>query len=128
MLLIESLLKQIKHLILSGLLVLILFFGLYLRLSPIALAIPASEDLTDHSTLIDQGGRPLVGRGEERGTNPARESESGFSKIAENVKEKLNLDEPLYPGTKDLIEDAKSNVNETVKSVKGDSGYYDQAS
>lgn len=32
---------------------------------------------------------------------------------AENIKEKLNLDQPLYPGTKEVLDDA-------TKAVKGD--------
>ena len=32
---------------------------------------------------------------------------------AENIKEKLNLDQPLYPGTKEVLDDA-------AKAVKGD--------
>jgi uncharacterized protein YjbJ (UPF0337 family) len=30
--------------------------------------------------------------------------------IAENIKDKLNLDQPLYPGTKEFIEDVKEKV------------------
>ena len=33
--------------------------------------------------------------------------------VAENIKEKLNLDQPLYPGTKEVLDDA-------AKAVKGD--------
>lgn len=41
---------------------------------------------------------------------------SDIKDVAENIKEKLNLDQPLYPGTKEFIEDVKEKVQEPFKS------------
>lgn len=40
---------------------------------------------------------------------------SDIKDVAENIKEKLNLDQPLYPGTKEFIEDVKEKVQEPFK-------------
>lgn len=38
---------------------------------------------------------------------------------ADNVREKLNLDQPIYPGTKEFLNDVKESVQDTVDSVTG---------
>lgn len=38
---------------------------------------------------------------------------------AENVKEKLNLDEPIDPGTKEVFNSAKERVEDTIKPITG---------
>lgn len=54
----------------------------------------------------------------EKSTNPLKEA-------AENIKEKLNLDEPIDPGTKDFLNSVEKNVEKTVKPVTGnEKGYY----
>lgn len=40
---------------------------------------------------------------------------SDVKDVLETVKEKLNLDEPIYPGTKEFINDVEEKVEETVK-------------
>jgi gas vesicle protein len=34
--------------------------------------------------------------------------------VAENIKEKLNLDQPIYPGTKEFLNDVQDKVEETL--------------
>ncbi len=44
---------------------------------------------------------------------------------AETVREKLNLDEPLYPGTKDFLKDTEESLEDTAQTLTGQSkGYY----
>lgn len=40
---------------------------------------------------------------------------SDVKNVLETVKEKLNLDEPIYPGTKEFIKDVEEKAEETVK-------------
>jgi hypothetical protein len=46
---------------------------------------------------------------------------------AENVKEKLNLDEPIPKGTKEFLDSAQTKVEETVEPITGKRhGYYQE--
>ncbi len=38
--------------------------------------------------------------------------------VLENIKEKLNLEEPIYPGTKEFINDVEDKAEETVKGTQ----------
>jgi hypothetical protein len=40
---------------------------------------------------------------------------SDLKDALENIKEKLNLDEPIYPGTKEFINDIEEKAEDTVK-------------
>lgn len=43
---------------------------------------------------------------------------SDIKDALENIKEKLNLDEPIYPGTKEFINDVEEKAEETVKGTQ----------
>lgn len=43
---------------------------------------------------------------------------SDATDVFENIKEKLNLDEPIYPGTKEFINDVEDKAEETVKGTQ----------
>lgn len=45
-------------------------------------------------------------------------AQNNLKSAADNVREKLNLDEPIYPGTKDFLGDVKDSVNNAVEGVK----------
>ena len=45
-------------------------------------------------------------------------AQNNLKSTADNVREKMNLDEPVYPGTKDFIGDVKESVNNAVVGVK----------
>jgi len=51
--------------------------------------------------------------------NPLEQVKQNLKETAENVKEKLNLDEPLDPGTKEVLNSAQENVEKTVKPLTG---------
>jgi hypothetical protein len=51
--------------------------------------------------------------------NPLEQVKQNLKETAENVKEKLNLDEPLDPGTKEVLNSAQKNVEKTVKPLTG---------
>lgn len=51
--------------------------------------------------------------------NPLEQAKQNLKETAENVKEKLNLDEPLDPGTKQVLNSAQENVEKTVKPITG---------
>lgn len=48
-----------------------------------------------------------------------RNVKSNIQDALDNVREKLNLDEPIYSGTKEFIKDVEERVDETVDTVIG---------
>lgn len=45
-------------------------------------------------------------------------AQEGLKGAADNVREKLNLDQPIYPGTKEFIGDVKEKVQDTVEGAE----------
>ena len=45
-------------------------------------------------------------------------AQNNLKSTADNVREKLNLDEPASPGTKDFLGDVKESINNAVEGVK----------
>jgi hypothetical protein len=45
-------------------------------------------------------------------------SQDNFKSAADNVREKLNLDQPIYPGTKEFINDVQNKVEETIEGAE----------
>jgi hypothetical protein len=48
----------------------------------------------------------------------ADDTQGGLKDMADNVREKLNLDQPLYPGTKEFINDVQETVEDSVDAVQ----------
>lgn len=48
-------------------------------------------------------------------SEPKNKPKYDLKDAAENVKEKLNLDQPIYPGTKKFLNDVQDKAEETVK-------------
>lgn len=46
-------------------------------------------------------------------------SRSELKSTADNVREKLNLDQPIYPGTKEVLNDIKESTKDAVNTVTG---------
>jgi hypothetical protein len=49
---------------------------------------------------------------------PVERAQDGLKGVADTVREKLNLDQPIYPGTKEFIDDVKNKVEETVEGAE----------
>ncbi len=49
---------------------------------------------------------------------PVRETKEKAEGILDTIKEKLNLDQPIYPGTKEFINDVQEQAEETVKGTQ----------
>ena len=47
-------------------------------------------------------------------TKPAKNTKGTLEGVAENIKEKLNLDQPIYPGTKEFLNDVQDTVEDAV--------------
>lgn len=65
----------------------------------------------------------------DRTATKAVKSDNGLvekiKETAETVREKLNLDEPIDPGTKDFLNSTEERIEEVVKPVTGkEKGYY----
>jgi hypothetical protein len=55
----------------------------------------------------------------------AENAKTGLKGAVENIKEKLNLDEPVPQSTKDFLKSTERRVENTVKPLTGeDKGYY----
>ncbi|MBE9015258.1 hypothetical protein C7Y66_12530 [Chroococcidiopsis sp. CCALA 051] len=112
-----SLFRQVTIVFLVGLTVSILQFGYNSNLSARA------ETVTPEARAY-QAKQP--GTEMNRG-NPLEKAKESLKETAENVREKLNLDEPLDPGTKEVLNSAQKNVEKTVKPVTGkEQGSYQQ--
>ncbi|NHC34511.1 hypothetical protein [Scytonema millei] len=56
-----------------------------------------------------------------------KKTKNSLKEAAENVKEKLNLDEPLDPGTKQVLNSTQKRVEKAVKPITGkEQGTYQQ--
>ncbi|MGB5963169.1 MAG: hypothetical protein WBG73_21205 [Coleofasciculaceae cyanobacterium] len=51
---------------------------------------------------------------EEQRNKPKSDAKDVF----ENIKEKLNLDQPIYPGTKEFINDVEEKAEDTIKGTQ----------
>lgn len=47
------------------------------------------------------------------------QSQRNLKDTADNVREKLNLDQPIYPGTKKFLNDVQDSVEDATKAVTG---------
>ncbi|MBD1844616.1 hypothetical protein H6F89_14680 [Cyanobacteria bacterium FACHB-63] len=74
----------------------------------------SSEKLRNNEALntakeVRKGSPAIDAKGN---TDPVGETKEGLKGIVENVKDKLNLDEPLPPATKEFLHDPQSKVPE----------------
>ncbi|MBE9215916.1 hypothetical protein IQ247_25185 [Plectonema cf. radiosum LEGE 06105] len=57
--------------------------------------------------------------------NPIENIQQNLKYAADNVREKLNLDEPLPESTKDFLQSTEQKIDETVEPITGKQKYYD---
>lgn len=55
----------------------------------------------------------------ERGAvnNLAQTTKSNLENTADTIREKLNLDQPIYPGTKEFLNDIQDKTQETLQDI-----------
>lgn len=60
-------------------------------------------------------------KGSDSGTdsNLLESAKQNLKATADNVREKLNLDEPIDPGTKEVLNSTQERVEDSVKSITG---------
>lgn len=62
---------------------------------------------------------------EQSQESPIEKAKTSLKEGAENIKEKLNLDEPVPQATKDFLHSTQQKVEETVEPITGtEHGYY----
>ncbi|MBD2092931.1 hypothetical protein H6F67_24080 [Microcoleus sp. FACHB-1515] len=89
--------------------------------APDASAKPATPEAAEYDV---QGDDYQVNIRSERSDAPIgspdlnRDIQSNIQDAIDNVREKLNLDQPLYPGTKEVIEDVREGVSDAVESTQ----------
>lgn len=75
------------------------------------------ENAEKSAKLLEKEGIKVTNRAAEAAKDPNKN-------LFESIKEKLNLDEPIDPGTKEFVEEIKEGASEVVKAptraLKGD--------
>ncbi len=56
----------------------------------------------------------IKNKGQYAGNDLVEGAKEKTESVADNVREKLNLDQPIYPGTKKFINQVKDKVEETL--------------
>lgn len=67
------------------------------------------ENAEKSAKLLEKEGIKVTNRAAEAAKDPNKN-------IFESIKEKLNLDEPIDPGTKEFVEEIKEGASEAVKA------------
>lgn len=67
-------------------------------------------DRTDVETFNDQA--------QDQGNDLIKNSQNKLESAVDNIREKLNLDQPIYPGTKEFLNDVQNQAEDTVKSAQ----------
>jgi hypothetical protein len=92
-------------------------------------ALDSSEKVRNHQALdttkdVYHGDNPGTSVNERRDES-IRNTGNKIKDIAETVKEKLNLDEPIPESTREFLKDAEDTVDNAVGKVSGEKpGYY----
>ncbi len=80
------------------------------------------ENLTKVQKTAKQSIEGVANNIEEKATDTYNEQKekpkSDIKDVLENVKEKLNLDQPIYPGTKEFLNDVQEKTEETLKDTQ----------
>lgn len=79
----------------------------------LAQAEPVTPEATSYQ--VDNSDRDRL----ENDNKLVERSRNNLKDTADNVREKLNLDEPVALGTKDFLKSAQKKVEETVKPLTG---------
>jgi predicted PurR-regulated permease PerM len=67
-------------------------------------------DQTDAETFKDQA--------QDQGNGLIKNTQNKLESAADNIREKLNLDQPIYPGTKEFLNDVQDKAEDTVKGTQ----------
>lgn len=123
-------LKQVAFVFLTGILFLTASFGAFGGSEAIANPVEKPQATTYdrgnyNNEISEPGTRRQAnnsGRNNRSGAaienSPQVETQEGLKGVADNVREKLNLDQPIYPGTKEFINDVKDKVEDTVEGAE----------
>jgi len=66
----------------------------------------------------DQAAERALKNAARAGNNQFSEPKEQTGNALENVREKLNLDEPLYPATKEVLNDVQNTAKDVVKGTQ----------
>lgn len=123
-------LKQVVFVFLTGILFLTASFGAFGGSEAIANPIEKPQATTydrgNYNNEISEPGTKRQVNHSSRNNSPGTaienspqvETQEGLKGVADNVREKLNLDQPIYPGTKEFINDVKDKVEDTVEGAE----------
>ncbi|MBD2296639.1 hypothetical protein H6G06_24940 [Anabaena sphaerica FACHB-251] len=98
------------------------FFGFQAFSSGNAMLVAQAETVTTPEGVYYKG---TPDRGAIRNDQQLDNAQRKLKGTADNIKEKLNLDEPIPESTREFLEDVRTNVEKTVEPITGGkSGYY----
>ncbi|MBE9058082.1 hypothetical protein [Sphaerospermopsis sp. LEGE 08334] len=62
-----------------------------------------------------------------RNEQPLENTQRQLQETADNIREKLNLDEPIPESTRQFLEDVRTNIDKSLEPITGDKpGYYQE--
>lgn len=62
-----------------------------------------------------------------RNEQPLENTQRQLQETADNIREKLNLDEPIPESTRQFLEDVRTNIDKSLEPITGDkAGYYQE--
>jgi hypothetical protein len=89
-------------------------------------AYESAKDLTPEASDYEVDGKDFSARVRSSRDNAplgsndlGRDVKQNFKDATDTVREKLNLDEPIYPGTKEFINDVEERVEGAVETITG---------
>lgn len=103
---------QITHLFTLSLVVVTLLIGI--TFSPGQQMQASARSLTPEANEYQVDEAPTIDLDNEH----AHRSQQNLKNTADNIREKLNLDQPLYPGTKEFINDVQDKAGETIEGTQ----------
>ncbi|MEW6498214.1 MAG: hypothetical protein AB1589_37800 [Cyanobacteriota bacterium] len=75
--------------------------------------------LTPEASAYQVDNTDTFDTGAIRNDKQVENAQQNLKDTADNVREKLNLDQPIYPGTKEVLNDVQDSVKDAVNAVTG---------
>ncbi len=78
-----------------------------------------AKSLTPESSSYQVDNTDTPDIGQLQNDKQVENAQKNLKDTADNVREKLNLDQPIYPGTKEVLNDVQDSLKGAVNTVTG---------
>lgn len=78
-----------------------------------------AKPLTPEASAYQVDNTNTSDTGALRNNKQVETGQQNLKDTADNVREKLNLDQPIYPGTKEVLNDVQDSIKDAVNAVTG---------